>query len=186
MARDEQLKQRWEAVVTFLSNRFADGDSLDLDAIIYLVGVQELGQLHKKFKKDEKVNLMHIAICRLLEPFGYYEFEYFEIKNNEVRESINAAERIQMAFFKSEDREKQLLPQHFVFFKPRDIVSGDFYWSHIVEHNNETYFYLSVVDCTGHGVPGALMSMLGLSLIKEVFKNVEHVSMLLAKFRTFL
>ena len=47
MARDEQLKQRWEAVVAFLSNRFADGDSLDLDAIIYLVGVQELGQLHK-------------------------------------------------------------------------------------------------------------------------------------------
>ena len=61
--------------MAFLSNRFADGDSLDLDAIIYLVGVQELGQLHKKFKKDEKVNLMHIAICRLLEPFGYYEFE---------------------------------------------------------------------------------------------------------------
>ncbi|GEQ85017.1 hypothetical protein ULMS_05250 [Patiriisocius marinistellae] len=78
MARDEQLKQRWEAVVTTLSNKFADGDKLDLDAIIYLVGVQELGQLHKKFKKDEKLNLMHIAICRLLEPFGYYEFEYFD------------------------------------------------------------------------------------------------------------
>ena len=74
MARDQQLKKRWEAVVSFLSNRFADGDSLDLDAIIYLVGVQELGQL----KTDEKVNLMHIAICRLLEPFGYYEFEYFD------------------------------------------------------------------------------------------------------------
>ena len=78
MARDEQLKQRWEAVVAFLSNRFADGDSLDLDAIIYLVGVQELGQLHKKFKKDEKVNLMHIAICKLLEPYGYYEFDYYD------------------------------------------------------------------------------------------------------------
>lgn len=78
MARDQQLKKRWEAVVSFLSNRFADGDSLDLDAIIYLVGVQELGQLHKKFKKDEKVNLMHIAICKLLEPYGYYEFDYFD------------------------------------------------------------------------------------------------------------
>jgi hypothetical protein len=78
MARDEQLKERWEAVVTNLSNKFADGDRLDLDAIIYLVGVQELGQLHRKFKKDEKINLMHIAICRLLEPFGYYEFEYFD------------------------------------------------------------------------------------------------------------
>jgi hypothetical protein len=78
MARDEQLKQRWEKVVTLLSNRFADGENLDLDAVIYLVGVQELGQLHRKFKKDEKINLMHIAICRLLEPFGYYEFEYFD------------------------------------------------------------------------------------------------------------
>lgn len=78
MARDEQLKQRWEAVVTLLSNKFADGDRLDLDAIIYLIGVQELGQIHEKFKKDEKLNLMHIAICRLLEPFGYYEFEFFD------------------------------------------------------------------------------------------------------------
>ena len=78
MSRDAQLKERWEQLVTILSNRFADGDILDLDAIIYLIGVQELGQFHKKFKKDEKVNLMHIAICRLLEPFGYYEFEYFD------------------------------------------------------------------------------------------------------------
>jgi hypothetical protein len=78
MARDEQLKERWSAVVTLLSDRFADGDPLDLDAVIYLVGLQELGQLHRKFKKDEKLNLMHIAICRLLEPFGYYAFEYFD------------------------------------------------------------------------------------------------------------
>lgn len=78
MARDELLKQRWEEVVAYLSKRFADGDELELDAIVYLVGVQELGQLHRNFKKDEKVNLMHIAICRLLEPFGYYAFEYFD------------------------------------------------------------------------------------------------------------
>jgi len=78
MARDEQLKERWDAVVNLLSKRFADGAPLDLDAVIYLVGLQELGQLHRKFKKDEKLNLMHIAICRLLEPFGYYAFEYFD------------------------------------------------------------------------------------------------------------
>lgn len=78
MARDVQLKQRWDTVVKKLSNQFADGDILDLDAIIYLIGIQELGQLHRKFKKDEKVNLMHIAICRLLEPYGYYEFDYFD------------------------------------------------------------------------------------------------------------
>ena len=78
MARDEQLKMQWEEVVKLLSNRFADGEVLDLDAIIYLIGLQELGQLHRKFKKDEKLNLMHIAICRLLEPYGFYEFDFFD------------------------------------------------------------------------------------------------------------
>jgi hypothetical protein len=78
MSRDEQLKNRWEKVVTLLSNQFAQGDILDLDAIIYLIGVQELGQLKREFKKDEKVNLMHIAICRLLTPYGYYEFDFVD------------------------------------------------------------------------------------------------------------
>ncbi|PKP25476.1 MAG: hypothetical protein CVU03_07675 [Bacteroidetes bacterium HGW-Bacteroidetes-2] len=76
MARDEQLKLRWETLVKLLSNKFADGESMDLDAIIFLVGLQEFGKLDRKFKKDEKLDLMHIAICRLLEPYGYYEFDY--------------------------------------------------------------------------------------------------------------
>lgn len=76
--RDERLKSRWELVVSKLSAKFAEGEILDLDAIIYLIGVQELGQLHKRFKKDHKLDLMHIAICRLLEPYGYYEFEFID------------------------------------------------------------------------------------------------------------
>lgn len=78
MSRDEQLKQRWNEVEQKLSRQFADGEKLELDAIIYIIGLQELGQLHRKFKKDHKLDLMHIAICRLLEPYGYYEFEYFD------------------------------------------------------------------------------------------------------------
>jgi hypothetical protein len=78
MSRDEQLKQRWEFLVEKLSAQFSDGDPLELDGIVYLVGVQELGNFHRKFKKDEKVNLMHIAICRLLEPYGYYDFDFFD------------------------------------------------------------------------------------------------------------
>lgn len=78
MARDIRLKQRWELLVDKLSAKFSDGDPLELDGIIYLVGIQELGQVHRKFKKDEKVNLMHIAICRLLEPYGYYEFDFYD------------------------------------------------------------------------------------------------------------
>lgn len=78
MARDEQLKINWELLVSKLSSQFAEGEDLDLDAIIYLIGVQELGQLHRKFKKDEKLNLMHIAICKLLQPYGYYEFDFVD------------------------------------------------------------------------------------------------------------
>lgn len=78
MSRDIQLKERWERLVTLLSDQFSQGEDLDLDAIIYLIGVQELGQVHREFKKDEKVNLMHIAICRLLEPYGFYEFDFFD------------------------------------------------------------------------------------------------------------
>ena len=51
---------------------------MDLDAILFIIGVQELGQLHRKFKKDEKLQLMHIAICRVLEPYGYYEFSHYD------------------------------------------------------------------------------------------------------------
>ncbi|RZJ35150.1 MAG: hypothetical protein EOO51_06760 [Flavobacterium sp.] len=78
MSRDIQLKERWERVVSQLSNQFAPGEALELDSIIYLIGVQELGKVHNKFKKDEKLNLMHIAICRLLEPYGYYEFDHVD------------------------------------------------------------------------------------------------------------
>lgn len=70
------LKERWNAVVTMCSQRFADGDTLDIDAIIYLIGLQEFGKFDGTFKKDDKINLMHIAICRLLEPFGYYQFDF--------------------------------------------------------------------------------------------------------------
>ena len=78
MSRDEILKHRWDIVVEKLSMQFADGETLDLDGIIYLVGVQELGKPWGKFKKDQKIDLMHIAICKLLEPYGFYEFDYLD------------------------------------------------------------------------------------------------------------
>ncbi|WP_299617781.1 hypothetical protein [uncultured Tenacibaculum sp.] len=78
MEKVTNLKEKWDFIVEKLTNQFAEGDELTLDAIIYLIGVQELGQGQRQFKKDEKINLMHIAICKLLEPYGYYEFDYFD------------------------------------------------------------------------------------------------------------
>jgi len=78
MSTTSTLKIKWDTLVSQLTDQFAEGDELNVDSIIYLIGVQELGQGHRSFKKDEKINLMHIAICKLLEPYGYYEFDYFD------------------------------------------------------------------------------------------------------------
>lgn len=78
MTKVSNLKEKWSFLVNKLTDDFSEGDELNVDGIIYLIGVQELGQGHRKFKKDEKMNLMHIAICKLLEPYGYYEFDFFD------------------------------------------------------------------------------------------------------------
>ncbi len=70
----EKLKD-WEKVVDFFKKKFTDGEEPEMDTILFLIGVQELGQIKPAFTKDEKVNLMHIATCKLLEPYGYYQFE---------------------------------------------------------------------------------------------------------------
>ncbi len=78
MSKEENIKEKWLEVQKKVSDRFGGGETLDVDAIVYLIGVQELGQGFRKFKKDEKINLMHIAICKLLEPYGYYKFDFFD------------------------------------------------------------------------------------------------------------
>lgn len=78
MTKVVTLKEKWDFLVEKLTEKFSDGEELNVDGIIYLIGVQELGQGYRTFKKDEKLNLMHIAICKLLEPYGYYEFDFFD------------------------------------------------------------------------------------------------------------
>lgn len=90
-----------------------------------------------------------------------------DFQNKELTDSINAAERIQQAFFTFEEKEHKNIPSHFVIFNPLKKVSGDFYWF----KKQGDYIYIAVVDCTGHGVPGALMSMLGASLLTEIVTN---------------
>ena len=81
-----------------------------------------------------------------------------------ISQSINYADRIQRAFLKSVDQLKADLPGSFVLYRPKDIVSGDFPW--YVQHNGFTY--IAAVDCTGHGVPGAMMSIIGNFLLHRV------------------
>ena len=69
-----QKKEEWERLVEFISEKFGGGERLDLQAILFLIGVNELGQGYRDFTKDEKTNLLHIAICKLLSDYGYYKF----------------------------------------------------------------------------------------------------------------
>ena len=78
MARDEKVKMQWEEIQKNISEKFGGGEKMDLDSIIYLIGIQELGKGYQKFSKDEKLNIMHIAICKLLTPYGYYEFDFVD------------------------------------------------------------------------------------------------------------
>ncbi len=76
-------------------------------------------------------------------------------KNKEITDSINYAKRIQQSILPSVDLIKKHFPNHFIFYKPRDIVSGDFYWLKAINENN---LLIAAADCTGHGVPGAFVS----------------------------
>ncbi|MES2285996.1 MAG: tetratricopeptide repeat protein [Bacteroidota bacterium] len=87
-----------------------------------------------------------------------------EEKNKDITDSIHYAKRIQHALLRDEEHTSMHLPEHFILFMPKDIVSGDFYWG---AEKNE-YWYFAAVDCTGHGVPGAVMSMLGVSFLNDI------------------
>ncbi|MEO8761194.1 MAG: SpoIIE family protein phosphatase [Bacteroidia bacterium] len=87
----------------------------------------------------------------------------------QVTDSIRYAKRLQEAILPADSAVKQILPKSFVLFKPKDIVSGDFYWINQIENKA----YIAAIDCTGHGVPGAFMSIVGYNILKEITFNDE-------------
>ena len=75
---NSELKTKWTNLKVKLSNDFSDNQLIDLDAIIFLIGLQELGQFQKKFNKQKKLEILHIAVCKLLSDYGYYKLEYID------------------------------------------------------------------------------------------------------------
>ena len=105
-------------------------------------------------------------------------------KNKDIMASINYARRIQQGILPNQAFMAQLLTENFVFYRPRDVISGDFYW---VERNKDNV-YFAVVDCTGHGVPGALMSIIGKNILDQAVneKDIDDPSMILTFLRAGL
>jgi len=96
--------------------------------------------------------------------------EIIEEKNRNIMSSIRYARRIQQAMLQIKEKMEKELKDYFLIYEPRDIVSGDFYWFDITED----HYLLALADCTGHGVPGALLSMIGYMMLNEMVK-VRHI-----------
>ncbi|MES2139683.1 MAG: two-component regulator propeller domain-containing protein [Bacteroidota bacterium] len=102
-------------------------------------------------------------------------------KNKSITDSINYAKRIQQSFLTSEDTLKKTLKNYFILYKPRDIVSGDFYWAFDLPDR----VLIACADSTGHGIPGAFMSLIGISLLNEIShsKNIVEPAKILDELR---
>jgi serine phosphatase RsbU (regulator of sigma subunit) len=93
-------------------------------------------------------------------------------QKKEIMDSIHYARRIQKAVLPSDRKVEEKLPEHFILYLPRDIVSGDFYWISSIDNR----VVIAAADCTGHGVPGAFMSMLGVSFLNEIVNRNKRLS----------
>lgn len=93
-------------------------------------------------------------------------------KNKDIMDSIVYASRIQRAVLPDIHKLNKKLPDNFIFYRPKDIVSGDFYWFTSLEFEEDEILFVAAADCTGHGVPGAFMSMMGMELLNKII--IEH------------
>jgi len=135
----------------------------------------------RSFYQDQKIEQQNKELAKLVEELRKYnesleelviertqeiqiQKDIIQAKNQDITDSIMYAQKIQFAILTPEEQLKRLFPEYFILYLPKDIVSGDFYW--LSEKDNK--IFLTAADCTGHGVPGAFMSMLGVTLLNEI------------------
>lgn len=149
-----------------------DREKLKTDSQRKITGIALIGCLiffvlsifiFKGYRDKQKAN----TIIGLQKKEVEFQKEIIEVKQKEILDSINYAKQIQHAVITPQDFLSQKFSDFFVLFKPKDIVSGDFYWA--AEHDDK--FYIAVCDSTGHGVPGAFMSLLNIGYLNEAIKE---------------
>lgn len=145
--------------------------------VILLVTLTLIAALFFAFtfrKKNNMLNEQNILISE--------QKDIIEEKHQSITDSINYAQKIQNALLISESNLKKSLPSSFILYKPRDIVSGDFYWYTFSGKKH----ILALADCTGHGVPGAFMSMIGMTLLNKIVneKNITSPAKILNELRS--
>lgn len=126
--------------------------------------------LFMAFKRNQKAKLIITAQKKIVEE-----------KKKEMTDNINYAQRIQKAILPSDEYINNNMPENFIIYKPKDIVSGDFYWA----YSDAGWNYIATADCTGHGVSGAMMSMIGTQLLNEIVieRNINRPDLVLNALR---
>lgn len=130
--------------------------------VVFIVKMRERSHLRYQKELENQLALRTKEVV--------HQKEEIEEINKDLTDSINYAKRIQTAILPEEDEFDKMFPKNFVIYKPKDIVSGDFYWA----RKFGNLHLIVCADCTGHGVPGAFMSMIGMMLLNEacVLKNI--------------
>lgn len=143
----ERETQRLNQLATALENKKKQEQALIINWAIAIVGILILGFSFVLYRRWNEVKKQKVIIEE--------KNRQVEEKNHEILDSINYAKRIQTAILPSNQLRERVLPEHFVLYEPKDIVAGDFYW---LEETKDSIIF-AVADCTGHGVPGAMMSV---------------------------
>ena len=145
--------------------------------VLILVGfVYLIIRMYTKKLREDNIKLEKIVDERTAEVVK--QRDEIQEKNEMITESIEYAKTIQEAIITSDDYFRAIFSDLFILFKPKDIVSGDFYWGYKTKSNK---LFWAAADCTGHGVPGAFMTMIGMSLLNEIVieKEIEDTNLIL-------
>ncbi len=130
---------------------------------------EELRVINENLKaKNEEIQQQSEELRILNEMLTRQKAE-IEQKNKDIMASIQYAYRLQKTLIDASNVFREYLPPHFLFFFPKDILSGDFYWI----YKTDEYDYVAVADCTGHGVPGALISILGMEFLNQIMEKYD-------------
>ena len=128
-------------------------------------------RIRRQIKRQHKQIMEHQMMMERLER----QQEELEDKNKNILDSITYAKRIQMAIMPARAKFRHILPSSFLLYMPKDIVSGDFFWISEVDSK----IFIGCADCTGHGVPGAFMSIIGNNLLRSITKSSHRASEIL-------
>jgi ligand-binding sensor domain-containing protein/serine phosphatase RsbU (regulator of sigma subunit)/ABC-type amino acid transport substrate-binding protein len=139
--------------------------------LLYIIRIRTIKAQNDRLEQQvrERTHELEVANTEIeaQRDFARYQHDQIAQHQKSIMDSIQYALTIQNSLLPSSHILKTKLPEHFILFKPRDIVSGDYYWF----SEQEKHYYVAAADCTGHGVPGAFMSMLGMALMNEIINK---------------